>query len=74
MSLCVEVEAGGRYGEEVPCVETVGGEGWLEEGQRAGGRGVVCGGDEVVLNAGYSEKSLEIMSVLGSIDSERVAS
>lgn len=58
VALCVEVEAGGGYGEELPSVETFRGEGWLKEGQRASGGGVVGGGDKVVLNTGYAEEGL----------------
>lgn len=58
MALCIEIEASGGYREELSWVETVGVEGWLEEWQRAGGRGVVCRGDEIVLDAGYAEEGL----------------
>lgn len=47
----VRVEARRGDGEEVARVEAVGGEGGLEEGEGAGWGGVVCGGDEGVLDS-----------------------
>lgn len=60
---CVRVESGRRDGKEVPRVEAVLGGGRQrgeQEGQRPGGRGVVCGRGEVVANAGEAEVGLAV--------------
>lgn len=65
MLSCIRVEPRRRDGEEVPGVEAVLGGGWQrgeQEGQRPGGRGVVCGGGKMVADAGEAEVGLAVLS------------